>query len=82
MNRWIINIDLKLNKYLRYGDGNNNDFNDIIKNIDVSFSNVSRTEEDVIVFRHLYFSCREGLRYYYYSLKEDDMIKDKAYMGT
>lgn len=71
-----------INSYLRYDYHNSiiDYLKDIIKNIDISFFYVPRTDENIIVFRrvHLY----EELMNYYFSLKEGDIIKDKAYMST
>lgn len=74
-----------INEYLRYGIEDYNDmvehYNHIIENIDISFSNVTRIDENIIVFRRigLYKKC---IKDYFYSLKEEDTIKDKAYMST
>lgn len=74
-----------INEYLRYGIEDYNDmvehYNHIIENIDISFSNVPRINENIIVFRRIGL-CKEGRKDYFYSLKEEDKIKDKAYMST
>ena len=76
------NVYSGINSYLRYDYHNSiiDYLKDIIKNIDISFSNVPRTDENIIVFRRVHL-CEE-LMNYYFSLKEGDMIKDKAYMST
>lgn len=77
-----------VNEYLRDEVGNGNYFtdsikyyNDIIGNIDMAFSNVPVTDENIIVFRHVGLHI-DDLINYYYSLKEGDEIKDKGYMST
>lgn len=75
------NLYTGINSYLRGNCHTNISYlKDNIKNIDISFSNVPTLEENIIVFRYIYLS--EALRNYYFSLKEGDMIKDKAYIST
>ncbi len=83
------NIYMELNRYLRAEVGNvfySTDvieyFKDIIKNIEVAFSNVPKLDENIIVFRRVCLCQDDNLKNYYYFLKEGDEIKDKGYMST
>lgn len=70
-----------INSYLRFDwhKSISDYLKNIIDNIDVSFSNVPILAENIIVFR--YITSKELISHYS-SLREGDMIKDKAYIST